>query len=101
MKLRGKTKIVFFGHTDQKLWVFEVSRRSLGRAACAGANQQELTTCTKSGGHEEKTFQEKWELPHRRRCRPAAGGRPLVTGRPWGADLRLWDSSNFFEIFLF
>jgi hypothetical protein len=31
-KLRGKTKIVFFRPTDQKLWVFEVSRRSLGRA---------------------------------------------------------------------
>jgi hypothetical protein len=24
-------KIVFFGPTDQKLWVFEVLRRSLGR----------------------------------------------------------------------
>jgi hypothetical protein len=30
-KLRGKNKIVFFGPTDQKLWVFEVSKRSLGR----------------------------------------------------------------------
>jgi hypothetical protein len=30
-KLRRKTKIVFFGPTDQKLWVFQVSRRSLGR----------------------------------------------------------------------
>jgi hypothetical protein len=69
--------------------------------ACAGANQQELTTCKKSGGQEEKKFQEKWELPHRHRCRPAAGGRPLVAGRPWAADLCLWDSSNFFEIFLF
>jgi hypothetical protein len=48
--------------------------------ACVGANQQELITCTKSGGQEEKTFQEKWELPHRRRCRPVAGGRPLVAG---------------------
>jgi hypothetical protein len=28
--LAGK-KIVFFGPTDQKLWVFEVFRRSLGR----------------------------------------------------------------------
>jgi hypothetical protein len=27
--------------------------------ACAGANQQELTTCAKSGGHEEKKLQEK------------------------------------------
>jgi hypothetical protein len=69
--------------------------------ACAAANQQELTTCTKCGGQEEKKIQEKWELPHRRRCRPAAGGRPLVGGRPWAADLRLWGSSNFFEIFLF
>jgi hypothetical protein len=25
-------KIIFFGPTDQKLWVFEVSRRSMGRA---------------------------------------------------------------------
>jgi hypothetical protein len=25
-------KIVFFGPTDQKLWVFEVLRRSMGRA---------------------------------------------------------------------
>jgi hypothetical protein len=24
-------KIIFFGPTDQKLWVFEVSRRSLGQ----------------------------------------------------------------------
>jgi hypothetical protein len=55
--------------------------------ACAGANQQELTTCTKSEGQEEKTFQEKWELPHRHRCQPAAGGRPLVASRPWAADL--------------
>jgi hypothetical protein len=50
--------------------------------ACAKANQQELTTCTKSGGQEEKKFQEKWELPHRCKRRPAAGGRPLVVGRP-------------------
>jgi hypothetical protein len=56
--------------------------------ACAGANQQELTTCRKSGGQEGNKFQEKWELPHRRRCRPAAGGRPLVAGRTWAADLR-------------
>jgi hypothetical protein len=29
--LREK-KIVFFGSTDQKLWMFEVLRRSMGRA---------------------------------------------------------------------
>jgi hypothetical protein len=32
LSFAGKEKIVFFGPTDQKLWVFEVSRRSLGRA---------------------------------------------------------------------
>jgi hypothetical protein len=31
VSLVGK-KIAFFGPTDQKLWMFEVSRRSLGRA---------------------------------------------------------------------
>jgi hypothetical protein len=28
----GRKKIVFFGLTDQKLWTFEVLRRSMGRA---------------------------------------------------------------------
>jgi hypothetical protein len=67
--------------------------------ACAGANQQELTTCTKSGGQEEKKFQEKWELSHRRKCRPAASGRPLVAGRPWATSLQgatsgRWDTGD-------
>jgi hypothetical protein len=31
-KLCGKKKNAFLGPTDQKLWMFEVSRRSLGRA---------------------------------------------------------------------
>jgi hypothetical protein len=44
--------------------------------ACASANEKELTTCTKSGGQEEKKFQQKWEHPDRSRRRPAAGGRP-------------------------
>jgi hypothetical protein len=35
--------------TDQKLWVFEVFRRSLARRACAGANEKELTTCAQKG----------------------------------------------------
>jgi hypothetical protein len=43
-KLRESTKIVFFGPMDQKLWVFEAFRRSLGRA---GANEEKLTTCGK------------------------------------------------------
>jgi hypothetical protein len=59
--------------------------------ACAGANQQELTTCTKSGGQEEKKIQEKWELP------PQA----QMSTRGWRATAGLWDSLIFFEIFLF
>jgi hypothetical protein len=31
-KLRGSTKIIFSGPTDQKLWVFENLKRSMGRA---------------------------------------------------------------------
>jgi hypothetical protein len=42
--------------------------------ACDGANQQELTTCTKSGGQEEKKFKKNGNCPHMRRCQPAAGG---------------------------
>jgi hypothetical protein len=43
-------KIVFFGPTDQKLWMFEVLRRSMGKAGMYGANQQELTTSVQKGG---------------------------------------------------
>jgi hypothetical protein len=44
-------KIVFFGPTNQKLWVFEVLRRSLGSA---GANEEELTTCGEIWGQRGK-----------------------------------------------
>jgi hypothetical protein len=60
--------------------------------ACVGANQQELTTCTKSGGQEEKKFQQKWELPPQaqvstRGRRATAGRRPALCHRPSGDDL--------------
>jgi hypothetical protein len=42
--------------------------------ACARANQQELTTCAKSGGHEEEKIQEKWKQPHKSMRQSAAGG---------------------------
>jgi hypothetical protein len=57
-KLRGKKK-AFFGPMFQKLWMFEVSRRSLGKASMCWSHQQELTTCAKNGGQEEKKIQEK------------------------------------------
>jgi hypothetical protein len=42
-------KIVFFGPTDQKLWMFEVLKRSMGRAGMCWS-QQELTTSAQKGG---------------------------------------------------
>jgi hypothetical protein len=82
-KLRGKTKIVFFGPRDQKLWVFEVSRRSLGRAGMCWSQPARVDHLHKKWRAGRKKIQEKWELPHRRRCRPAAGlGPPTCGQRP-------------------
>jgi hypothetical protein len=53
-KLRLSANFMILGATDQKLWVFEVFRQTLGRQACAGANQQELTTCSKCGRQKKK-----------------------------------------------
>jgi hypothetical protein len=63
--------------------------------ACARANQQELTTCAKSGGQEEKKIQEKWKQPERRRCRPVVASCRLAASR----HLRLSGCSKLFLIF--
>jgi hypothetical protein len=73
---------------DQKLWMFEVSRRVWAGWACAAANEKELTTCAKSAGQEEKKIQEKWIQPDRLRRQPAAGERPLVTAHKSAAQGR-------------
>jgi hypothetical protein len=93
LSFAGKQKSYFLDLRIKSYGCLKFQGEVWAGRACAGANQQELTTCTKSGGQEEKTFQEKWELPHKNRCRPAAGGRPLVAGRPWVADLRVATSS--------
>jgi hypothetical protein len=57
--------------------------------ACARANQQELTTCAKSGGQEEKKIHKKWEQPDRSWRQPAAAdqrspaSRGLTPGHVW------------------
>jgi hypothetical protein len=61
---------MILGAMDQKLWMVEVFRRSLGR-------EGELTTCAKSGRQEEKKKFKK--SPGRR---PRAGGRLAVAPRP-------------------
>ena len=40
--------------TDQKLWVFEIFGEVWAGQPCVRANQQELTTCAKSGRHEKR-----------------------------------------------
>jgi hypothetical protein len=99
LSLAGKQKLYFLDLRIKSYGCLKFQGEVWAGRACAGANQQELTTCTKSGGQEEKKIQEKWELPHRCRCRPAAGGRPLVASRPWATDLRVaisgrWDTGD-------
>jgi hypothetical protein len=45
---------MILGAMDQKLWMFEVLRRILGKQACVGANKVELTKVSKSGGRRRK-----------------------------------------------
>jgi hypothetical protein len=71
-------KNAFFGPTDQKLWMFEVSRRSLGRAGMCWSQPARVDHLCKKWRAGRKKNQEKWEQPDMRRCRPAAGGRPRV-----------------------
>jgi hypothetical protein len=88
LSFAGKKKSYFLDLRIKSYGCLKFQGEVWAGRACAGANQQELTTCTKSGGQEEKTFQGKWELPHRSKRRPAAGGRPLVAGQPSAADFR-------------
>jgi hypothetical protein len=68
--------------------------------ACAGTNQQELTTCAKSGGQHQKKFKKKGRLTLSRR-QPAADRRSLVADQP---RVDTWTGlawSFFFYSFLF
>jgi hypothetical protein len=79
----GGGENAFSGPTDQKLWMFEVSRRSLGRAGMYDSQPARVDHLRKKWRAEKKKkIQEKWKLLDRRRCRPVAGWRPLVAGRP-------------------
>jgi hypothetical protein len=67
--------------------------------ACAATNQQELTTCAKSGGQEKKKIAKKRGKPTLSRRQPAAGGRPQVDA--WiGSALSLFLEFFFFPNFL-
>jgi hypothetical protein len=62
LSFAGKQKSYFLDLQIKSYGCLKFQGEVWAGQACAGANQQELTTCTKSGGQEEKKFQEKWEL---------------------------------------
>jgi hypothetical protein len=109
LSFAGKQKLYFLDLRIKSYGCLKFQGEVWAGRACAGANQQELTTCTKSGGQEEKTFQEKWELPPQaqvstRGRRATAGRRPALGRQPAGGDqrsgfgrhLRLWGQFKFF-----
>jgi hypothetical protein len=80
---------MILGATDQKLWMFEVFRRSLGKA-CVGTNEKGLTTCAQKWGLE---FEKKVAV-HKR--------RGLCHGRLLAVAQALIDckTSNFMQFFI-
>jgi hypothetical protein len=49
----GSTNFIIFGPMDQKLWKNKKLGEVWAGPRCAGANQQELTTCAKKCRQEE------------------------------------------------
>jgi hypothetical protein len=84
----GKQKSYFLDLRIKSYGCLKFQGEVRARRACAGANQQELTTCTKSGGQEEKKIQEKWELPPQAQV-STSGRRPQVGGPRPAGDQRL------------
>jgi hypothetical protein len=74
-KLCMSTNFIILGATNQKLWVFENIKRSLGRAGSAGASEEESTTCGKKWGHEEGKGRDNFT---KKGARATIGGQLLV-----------------------
>ena len=98
-KLRVK-KIVFFGPMDQKLWVFEVSRRSLGRVGMCWSQLARVDHLHKKWRAKRKKNSRKMGIVLQ--VQASIRGRQATVGRCSALDqhLCLWDNSHFFEIFL-
>jgi hypothetical protein len=58
-----KKKFVFFGPMDQKLWVFEVSRRSLGRAGMCWSQPTRVDHLHKKWRAGRKNFKKNGNCP--------------------------------------
>jgi hypothetical protein len=66
---------MILGATDQKLWVFEVFKRSLGSRV--GTNEKELTKCAQGG---ERGFEKIGCSYTKKGACAAVGHRPAVRG---------------------
>jgi hypothetical protein len=93
LSFAGKQKSYFLDLRIKSYGYLKFQGEVWAGRACAGANQQELTTCTKSGGQERKKISRKMGTAPQ--AQVSTRGRPPAMGR----HLRLWDNSNFFEIF--
>jgi hypothetical protein len=79
-KICGSTNFIIFGLTDQKLWMFEILRRSLGRVGMCWSQPARVDHMYKKRwvGGRRKILQEGGGLGHL--CR--AGRRPTVVRWP-------------------
>jgi hypothetical protein len=90
LSFTGKQKMYFLNLRIKSYGCLKFQGEVWAGQACAGANQQELTTCTKSGGQEEKTFQEK--LGTAPQAQVTTRGRRATAGRRTAGDQRLGPS---------
>jgi hypothetical protein len=99
LSFAGKQKSYFWDLRIKSYGCLKFQGEVWAGRACAGANQQELTTCTKKGEQEKKKISQKMGTTPQaqvstrgRRATagrwPALGRRPLVAGLPatsgWG-----------------
>jgi hypothetical protein len=72
-KLRASTNFMILGATDQKLWMFEIFRRSLGKAAMCWSQPARVDHLHKKWRAREKKNSKKRGSLALSRCRPAVG----------------------------
>ena len=90
-KLREKKNFVFFGPKDQKLWVFEVSRRSLGRAGMCWSQSARVDHLHKKWRARRKINSRKLGTARQVQSsiRGCVGCRPALGRQPTDGDLWL------------
>jgi hypothetical protein len=82
-KLRVSANFMILSAMDQKLWMFEVLRKSLGRAGMCWSHPARVDHMCKKWRAGGKKNSKKGKRVRQAKRRPAAGGRPAVACRPW------------------